>query len=339
MRVPRSTIGYPMELVCPAGALPALQAAVDNGADWVYAGLRDDTNARNFPGLNFDDASLAAGLAYAHRSGCKVVLAINTYPQAGNWQRWTKAIDRVAGLGADAIIVADAGLMRYASEAHPSLELHLSVQGSATSYEAINFFHERFGVRRAVLPRVLSIAQVEQTIRSTAVEIEAFCFGGLCVMVEGRCTLSAYACGEAPNTYGACSPAAHVRWKETPAGLESRLGGVLIDRYAKDERAAYPTVCKGRYRAGKDTYYAFEEPASLNTLELLPEFKRIGVRAVKVEGRQRSPAYVAQVTRTWREAIDALDGDFKVKPAWTAQLGKHSEGSQCTLGAFSRPWK
>lgn len=328
-----------MELVCPAGGLPALKAAVDNGADWVYAGLRDDTNARNFPGLNFDDPSLAEGIAYAHGRGRKVALAVNTYPQAQSWPRWTAAIERAARMGADAVIVADAGLMRYARQSHPRLELHLSVQGSATSYEALNFFHERFGVRRAVLPRVLSVAQVEQVARRTPVEIEVFGFGGLCVMAEGRCSLSGYACGEAPNATGACSPAWAVRWKETPRGLEARLNGVLIDRYAPGERAAYPTVCKGRYRAGDDVYHAFEEPVSLNTLELLPEFRRIGVRAVKIEGRQRSPAYVAQVTRVWREAIDKMKSAADLDPEWLARLARHAEGAQCTLGAFSRPWK
>ena len=146
--------------MCPAGALPALQAAVDHGADWVYLGLRDDTNARNFPGLNFDGEALAAGLAYAHARGRKVAMAVNTYPQAERWARWTAAVDRAAALGADAIIVADAGLMRYACRAHPRLERHLSVQASATSYEAINFFHEHFGVKRAVLPREIGRAHV-----------------------------------------------------------------------------------------------------------------------------------------------------------------------------------
>lgn len=89
-----------MELVCPAGGLPALKSAIDNGADWVYAGLRDDTNARNFPGLNFDSGTLASGLAYAHARGRKVVVAINTYPQPANWGRWTAAVDRAAGLRA-----------------------------------------------------------------------------------------------------------------------------------------------------------------------------------------------------------------------------------------------
>ncbi len=331
-----------MELICPAGGLPALKAAIDNGADAVYLGLRDDTNARNFVGLNFDERSLTEGVAYAHKRGGKVLLAINTYPQAANWERWQAALDRAAGLGVDAVIIADLGLMDYARSRHPKLELHLSVQGSATSHEAINFFHERFGVKRAVLPRVLSLAQVEQVARGTPVEIEVFGFGGLCVMVEGRCALSAYACGDSPNTFGACSPARAVRWQETPAGLESRLNGVLIDRYAPGEKSAYPTLCKGRYNVEGETYYPIEEPASLNTIELLPRFLEIGVAGVKIEGRQRSPAYVAQVTRVWRAAIDAARAErarYRPLPGWVAELDRHAEGSQHTLGAFHRPWK
>jgi putative protease len=183
---------------------------------------------------------------------------------------------------------------------------------------------------------------VEHVIRNTPVEIEVFGFGGLCVMVEGRCMLSSFATGESPNTRGACSPARAVRWRETPDGLESRLSGILVDRYAQNEKAAYPTLCKGRYEVVGETYYAIEEPASLNTLELLPDFARIGVTAIKIEGRQRSIAYVAQVTRIWREAIDRCSRDpaaFAISPAWAAELRKLSEGQQQTLGAFYRPWK
>ncbi len=331
-----------MELVCPAGNLPALKSAADNGADWVYLGLRDNTNARNFNGLNFDDAALREGVAYAHARDAKVLLALNTYPQAATWARWTDALARAEVLGVDAVIVADPGLLQYAHRHHPGLELHLSVQGSATSYEAINFYLEHFGIKRAVLPRVLSLAQVEQVIRRTPVEIEVFGFGGLCVMVEGRCALSGYACGESPNTTGACSPAKAVRWQQTAAGLESRLNGMLVDRYADGERAGYPTLCKGRFEVDGSLYHAIEEPASLNTIGMLPQFLAMGVRAVKIEGRQRSQAYVAQVTRTWREAIDAClrdAGRYAPRQAWMDALAAHSEGGQQTLGAFSRPWK
>ena len=331
-----------VDLVCPAGTLPALKAAVDHGADGVYVGLRDETNARNFPGLNFDAKAAADGLRYAHARGAQVLLALNTYPQPAAFSRWTTALDLAADLGFDAVILADPGLMRYAAERHPALRLHLSVQGSATTHEAINFHVRRFGVRRAVLPRVLSLAQVEHVVRHAECEIESFGFGSLCVMVEGRCALSSYTTGEGPNTVGVCSPAKAVRWDTTPRGLEVRLNGVLLDRYADGEAAGYPTLCKGRFAVRDATYYAIEEPTSLNTLEILPQLVRMGIAAIKIEGRQRSPAYVATVTRVWRAAIDSCSADpdrYAARDAWMHELAAVSEGRQTTLGAYHRPWK
>jgi putative protease len=340
----RSTVGPTAgpELVCPAGSLAALKAAIDHGADCVYLGFRDATNARHFAGLNFDDANLREGVRYAHARKKKVLLALNTYAQAANWEQWTRAIDRAAEHGVDAVILADLSLMEYACRRHPQLRLHLSVQGSATNVEAIHFYRQHFGIARAVLPRVLSLAQVEQVLAAATVEIEVFGFGSLCVMVEGRCALSSYATGEAPNTHGVCSPAKAVRWEQTPKGLESRLNGVLIDRYADDEHAGYPTLCKGRFTVNDESYYAIEEPTSLNTLELLPKLTALGIAAIKIEGRQRSPAYVAQVTQVWRAAIDQCRANvarYTVKPDWMRALDKLAEGQQHTLGAYHRPWK
>jgi putative protease len=330
------------ELICPAGGLPALKAAVDNGADGVYLGFRDETNARNFTGLNFDRQALAEGVRYAHARRAQVLLALNTFPNGADLSRWTAAVDRAAEYGVDAVILADPGLMDYARSAHPGLRLHLSVQGSATNYEAINYYRERFGIVRAVLPRVLSLAQVAYTIAHTDVEIEVFGYGSLCVMVEGRCALSAYATGASPNCQGVCSPAKAVRWEPVGRGMRTRLNGFLIDEFTAAERPGYPTLCKGRFEVEGETYYAIEEPASLNTLDLLPALVEAGVRAIKIEGRQRSPAYVAQVTRVWRKAIDACvaaPGNYTVDPAWQAELARLAEGQAQTLGAYSRPWR
>ena len=331
-----------MQLVCPAGNLPSLKAAIDAGADVVYLGFRDETNARNFAGLNFDDRRLAEGLKYVRDRGRQVYLALNTYPSPRGWHRWQAAVDRAAELGVDALIAADLGVLDYAARTCPQLNLHLSVQGSATNYEALKFYHEQFGIRRAVLPRVLSMSQVEHLIEHSPVEIEVFGFGSLCIMVEGRCLLSSYAAGQSPNTHGCCSPAGEVRYEETAEGLETRLGGVLVDRVGKGESAGYPTICKGRYQAMGRSYYALEEPTSLNTLDLLPRLQAAGVVAIKIEGRQRSPAYVRQVTQVWRQAIDACLADpenFQPRADWMQALGCVSEGQQTTLGAYHRTWQ
>lgn len=337
-----------MELLCPAGNLPALKTAIDCGADAVYIGFKDDTNARHFAGLNFAGKKLEKAKQYVSDRDKKLHIALNTFAHPDGFNRWTKAVDNAAALGVDALIVADIALLEYASTHYPDLELHLSVQASATNVAAIEYYLNNFNVKRVVLPRVLSIHQVKQLSRNipSNVELEVFAFGSLCIMSEGRCYLSSYLTGESPNTVGACSPAKYVRWQETDKGLESRLSEVLIDRYQEGENAGYPTLCKGRFTTDLDahqkSFHALEEPTSLNTLSMLPELFAANVSSVKIEGRQRSPAYVEQVTRTWRAAIDTYlanpDG-YQVENTWNAALANVSEGTQTTLGAYHRKWQ
>lgn len=332
----------PPELVCPAGSLRALRLAVEAGADAVYLGLRNTTNARNFAGLNFDEAQLSEGIAYAHSRGRQVLVALNTFADDARAATWFDTVDTAALLGADALIAADVAVMAYAKKTHPALRLHLSVQASATSHEAIAFYQRHYGIQRAVLPRVLTVPQVASVLKHSTVDIEVFGFGSLCVMVEGRCALSSYATGQSPNNAGVCSPPSAVRWQESPTGTDARLNGLLIDRYAPDEPRGYPTLCKGRFQVNGRRDYALEEPTSLNTLAILPELVHMGVRAIKLEGRQRSPAYVEQVTRVWRHAIDTAMADpqrFRIDPAWTTTLAHLAEGQQHTLGALDRPWR
>ncbi|MDU3788457.1 MAG: U32 family peptidase, partial [Serratia marcescens] len=242
----------------------------------------------------------------------------------------------------DALIIADLAMLEYAAQRYPQLERHVSVQASATNEEAIRFYQRNFEVGRVVLPRVLSMHQVKQLARTSPVPLEVFAFGSLCIMAEGRCYLSSYLTGESPNTVGACSPARFVRWQQTPQGMESRLNDVLIDRYQDHENAGYPTLCKGRYLVDDVRYHALEEPTSLNTLELLPELLAANIASVKIEGRQRSPAYVSQVARVWRQALDRCQADpaaYRADAAWMETLGAMSEGTQTTLGAYHRKWQ
>ncbi|MBS0877393.1 MULTISPECIES: peptidase U32 family protein [unclassified Tatumella] len=331
-----------MELLCPAGNLPALKTAVEQGADAVYVGLKDDTNARHFTGLNFTPERLEQAAKYLHQHQRKLHVAINTFAHPAGFNRWKQAIDVAVNSGADALILADPALLEYASSRYPRTERHLSVQASATNTEAIRFYQREFAVHRVVLPRVLSLHQVRQLARETTVPLEVFAFGSLCIMAEGRCYLSSWMTGESPNTAGACSPAKFVRWQTTGQGMDSRLNNVLIDRFRPDENAGYPTLCKGRYLVDGQRYHVLEEPTSLNTLALLPELQRMGIVSVKIEGRQRSPAYVRQVTSVWRQAIDHCqnaDGNFGVDPRWMQQLGELAEGTQTTLGALHRQWQ
>ena len=183
------------ELVCPAGTPAGLRTAVDAGADAVYCGLQNATNARNFPGLNFAPAELEQAVAYAHARAAKVLLAVNTFPPAGRFDPWREAVDVAVRVGVDAVIVADMGVADYAARAYPDLRLHLSVQAGASSPEAISFHCQEFGVKRVVLPRMLTVAEIADIHRKIPCEIEAFIFGNIGMMAEGRCSLTNYATG------------------------------------------------------------------------------------------------------------------------------------------------
>lgn len=328
------------ELVCPAGTPAALRTAVDAGANAVYCGLRNATNARNFPGLNFTPQELETAIGYAHARDAKVLLAVNTFPRAQEFALWREAVDLGARLGIDALILADLGVADYAARSHPNLRLHLSVQAGASSPEAIRFYCREFGIRRVVLPRILTVAEITDIHRQIPCEIEAFVFGNIGMMAEGRCSLSAYVTGISTNMDGVCSPAADVHYDEdADRNLTTRLGPFVIDRFACGENAGYPTICKGRYMySGRDEpYYAFEEPVTLNLSALLPDLMRAGVSALKIEGRQRSRAYVRAVVSTFRRAIDDLaDG----REPSLASLLALSEGQRETQGAYGgKAWR
>jgi putative protease len=328
------------ELVCPAGTPASLRAAVDAGADAVYCGFQDATSARNFPGLNFTPAELEQAVGYAHARDRKVLLAVNTFPPAGRFDLWREAVDAGAGIGVDALIVADIGVADYAARAHPDTRLHLSVQAGASSPDAIRFYCEEFRVKRVVLPRILTVAEIAGIHSEIPCEIEAFIFGNIGMMAEGRCSLTNYATGLSTNMDGVCSPAAEVHYDEDAGrNLTTRLGPFVIDRFGCGESAGYPTICKGRYLCGarNGPYYAFEEPVSLNLSGLLPELMRAGVTALKIEGRQRSRAYVKAVVSAFRRAVDdIMDGH----EAGLTDLLALTEGSRETRGAFhGKTWR
>jgi putative protease len=315
-----------------------LRSAIEAGADSVYCGLRDETNARNFPGLNFSPAELSDSVAFAQDRGAKVLVAINTFAKAGITDPWRRAVDAAAASGADAIIAADLAVLAYAKAQFPDLRLHLSVQAAANSAEAIGFYAQTYGVKRVVLPRVLSAQEIAALAADVAIELEAFVFGGLCVMAEGRCALSSYATGRSPNLSGVCSPPEAVSFERVDGRLTPRLAGLAVDRFETQETAGYPTLCKGRFATSERTGYLFEEPVSLNAMGLLKSLRAAGVRAVKVEGRQRGKAYVARVAAAFRGAIDALDRGEDTS-AFERRLTDLAEGGRETAGAYRKTWR
>ncbi|AXX99445.1 ubiquinone anaerobic biosynthesis protein UbiU [Profundibacter amoris] len=328
------------ELVCPAGTPSAMRTAVNAGADAVYCGFQNATNARNFPGLNFTVPELERAVAHAHAGGTKVLLALNTFPPAGKVDLWKEAADTGARLGVDAFIVADIGVADYIAHTHPDIRLHLSVQAAASTPESIRYYCREFNVKRVVLPRILTVPEIKLMADEIPCEIETFIFGNHGLMVEGRCSLTNYITGLSTNMDGVCSPAAQVEYIKDDAGnLSTRLGEYTIDCFSCNESAGYPTICKGRYLtpAHDGPYYAFEEPISLNLSTLLPDLMKAGVTALKIEGRQRSKAYVKSVVSAYRKAVDSI---MAGQDPQISDLLALTEGQKETQGAFkSKTWR
>ena len=340
MAEPAKTTPNRPELLCPAGTPAALRTAVDAGADAVYCGLARRSNVRNFPGLNFMPDEFGEGAEYAHKNGSKILMTTNTFPPGDDMKDWTETIDIAAEAGADAAIIADVGVAAYAAEKHPNLRLHLSVQAGAASPEAIQFFVEHFNVKRVVLPRILTITEIKKLKTEIDCELETFIFGNVGMMAEGRCALTSYVTGVSTNMDGMCSPPSHVRYEEGPDGtMSSILGDITIDCVGANEKAGYPTICKGRYwnEAHPEPYYAFDEPNTLNIASMLPELIEAGVTALKIEGRQRSRAYVREVVAAYRVAVDNI---LAGREPDLVNLAALTEGKGETKGAYaSKRWR
>ncbi len=187
-----------------------------------------------------------------------------------------------------------------------------------------------------VLPRVLTVAEIAAINSGIGCETEVFVFGGLCVMAEGRCSLSSYVTGRSPNMHGVCSPASHVNYRENAGHVTSRLGVFTINRVKKGESNPYPTLCKGCFQTGAEAGHLFEDPSSLDASALIPALAEAGVTALKIEGRQRSRSYVESVVRSFRAALD-LHARGQAIPAGV--LTRLTEGQRTTHGAYQKTWR
>jgi len=246
-------------------------------------------------------------------------VAINTFPRAGDLAPWRRSVDAAAAAGADAVILADIGLLDYAARRHPGLRRHLSVQAAASNPLSIDFYREAFGVSRVVLPRVLAVKEVAALIARMKIEAEVFAFGSLGTMVEGRCYLSSYITGRSPSSDGACAPAEFVSYREEGGKMVSRLGDVIRTATQRRERR-YPTPCKSRLMTPARRPICSRAGWSQRRLDP-QELKGAGVTALKIEGRQRKP----RLRRRSRHALPR-----RRSTPWRAARRRRARSAICT---------
>lgn len=272
-----------LELLAPAGNLERLRVALRFGADAVYVGLKA-MSLRNFAD-NFTPEELREGCHLAHSLGRRVYVTLNAFARDGDLEALPGLLEQAAGAGADALVVNDPGVVRMARRLLPAMPLHLSTQANTLNAEAAAFWGEQ-GIRRIVLARELSIAQMRALIERgpAGMEYEAFVHGAMCVSYSGRCLLSAYIADRDPNR-GECAQPCRWKYELREQGPAAARGWYPVEQ---DDRGAYVLNSK-----------------DLRLIGHIPALAGAGIRSFKIEGRMKSIAYVATVVNAYRMALDA----------------------------------
>jgi len=263
-----------MELLAPAGDRECIHAAVENGADAVYFGLECGFNARaRATNLHLD--ALPEVMTDLHRRGARGYVTLNTLIFSDELAAVERTVKQLAAAQVDAVLVQDLGLAKLIGAICPELAIHASTQMTLSSAECIAAA-ESLGIVRVVLPRETSIEEIAAIAANTNISLEAFVHGALCVAYSGQCLTSESLGGRSANR-GQCAQACRLPYEVIRDGEDVDLGEVKY----------------------------LLSPQDLAAFELVPQLMAAGVECCKIEGRLKTPEYVANITRNYRQAIDA----------------------------------
>ncbi|HCT41664.1 MAG TPA: U32 family peptidase [Moraxellaceae bacterium] len=305
------------ELLSPAGTLTHLKYAFAYGADAVYAGQpRYSLRVRN---NSFKDvAALQEGIDEAHRQGKKFYLASNIAAHNDKVRSYLRDLAPIIELAPDALIMSDPGLIMLVKEQWPDQEVHLSVQANAVNWATVEFW-KRQGISRVILSRELALEEVADIHdKVPGMELEVFVHGALCMAYSGRCLLSGYMNHRDANQ-GACTNACRWEYNTVPHATDSTGDMIPVRNLAVGQHdPAEPKEILLRDPKQPDEFVPVYEDEhgtyimnsrDLRAVQHVGELMRIGVHSLKIEGRTKSPYYVARTAQVYRRAIDdALAG-------------------------------
>ncbi len=276
------------ELLAPAGSFAKLKTALHFGADAAYVG-RKQFSLRTFAD-NFTLEELQSAVNLTHGLGKKLYVTANVFARNADFALLEDYFKTLDGLGVDAAIISDPGVVYLAKKVAPNLQIHLSTQANTTNKYAVKFWAEQ-GVSRVILARELSINEIAEIHAfNPDTELEAFVHGAMCISYSGRCLLSDYLDGRSSNR-GACVQSC--RWRYEVRALNATNGESEWLPIEQDEKGTYIFNSK-----------------DLNMLTRLQEMEGAGVRSFKIEGRMKSGYYLATVINAYRRMMDG--GDIQI---------------------------
>ncbi len=289
------------ELLSPAGSLKAMRLAFAYGADAVYAGQpRFSLRVRN---NEFNLETLAQGIQEAHALNKKLYVVCNIAPHNSKLKGFVELIAPVVAMNPDALIVSDPGVIYLLRENFPNMPLHLSVQANTVNWAAVKFWHQ-LGIERVILSRELGLAEIREIREKVPeMEIEIFVHGALCMAYSGRCLLSGYFNKRDPNQ-GACTNACRWEYKVTPATEDTvgQLNPLPLNDAVMLEEPQRPGEYMPMFEDLHGTYIMNSK--DLRAIQHVQELAAMGVHSLKIEGRTKSPYYVARTAQVYRWAID-----------------------------------
>ncbi|MCO4321027.1 tRNA 5-hydroxyuridine modification protein YegQ [Aliidiomarina quisquiliarum] len=289
------------ELLSPAGSLKAMRLAFAYGADAVYAGQpRFSLRVRN---NEFNLETLAQGIKEAHALNKKLYVVCNIAPHNSKLKGFVELMAPVVAMNPDALIVSDPGVIYLLRENFPNIPLHLSVQANTVNWAAVKFWHQ-LGIERVILSRELGLAEIREIReRVPEMEIEVFVHGALCMAYSGRCLLSGYFNKRDPNQ-GACTNACRWEYKVTPATEDTvgQLNPLPLTDAVMLEEPQRPGEYMPMFEDLHGTYIMNSK--DLRAIQHVQELAAMGVHSLKIEGRTKSPYYVARTAQVYRWAID-----------------------------------
>lgn len=299
------------ELLAPAGSLRMLDTAFAYGATAIYAGQpRYSLRVRN---NDFGDLPvLEEGIRRAHALGHPFYLVSNIYPHPAKLKTYLKDMAPVLALKPDALIMSDPGLILLVREHWPDQPIHLSVQANTVNSAAVRFWQQA-GLTRVILSRELSLDDIA-AIRQDCpdMELEVFVHGALCVAYSGRCLLSGYFNHRDPNQ-GTCTNSCRWDYKLNPARVDAS-GDVFLLEENERRQGSYMPISEDEH----GTYILNSK--DLRAIEHVQRLVEIGVDSLKIEGRTKSPYYVARACQAYRQAIDDAAAGRPLDPKLLGQL-------------------
>jgi len=313
-----------VELLSPGGNFISLRVALENRADSVYIGLEDNNMRTNTSNFSIEDVKKASKIAKEYSS--KIYLCMNTMMRDEDVNLIESYLPIIKEAEVDGLIVTDIGLADLAIK--NDLEVHISVQENISNARTLKTL-KKLGVKRAVLSRELNISEIKNLAKNSPIETEVFIHGAMCMAISGRCFLSYGLYNKSANC-GECLQPCRKQWKLSIAQDEDS------DFYNKGEDSVFllDKPLDSSYKTN------FLSPYDMAMIEHIPELMDTGVDAFKIEGRARSPDYVATTTRVYREAIDLYEsGKYKFNPEWINDLKKVFNRGFDTGFYFKQPYK